>query len=50
MFGLPVKLSNTPGNPCEKAPQPGEHNAFVYARLAGLTPQEIERLAASGAI
>ena len=50
MFGLPVKLSNTPGNPSEKAPQPGEHNAFVYSRLAGLTPQEVERLAACGAI
>ncbi|MEO3388035.1 CoA transferase [Mesorhizobium sp. CAU 1741] len=50
MFGLPVKLSDTPGNPCEKAPDPGEHNAFVYSRLAGLTPQEIERLTETGAI
>jgi len=50
MFGLPVKLSGTPGNPCEKAPRPGEHNAFVYSRLAGLTPQEVETLAAIGAI
>ncbi len=50
MFGLPVKLSNTPGNPCEKAPRPGEHNAFVYSRLAGLTSQEVERLAEIGAI
>lgn len=50
MFGLPVKLSNTPGNPCEKAPQPGEHNAFVYARLAGLSAREVERLTEIGAI
>ncbi|HMN84373.1 MAG TPA: CoA transferase [Bauldia sp.] len=50
MFGLPVKLSNTPGNPCEKAPRPGEHNAFVYARLAGLSAKEVERLAGIGAI
>ncbi|MGD9912634.1 MAG: CoA transferase, partial [Rhizobiaceae bacterium] len=50
MFGLPVKLSNTPGNACEKAPKPGEHNAFVYSRLAGLTPAEVEKLTSSGAI
>lgn len=50
MFGLPVKLSGTPGNPFGKAPQPGEHNAFVYARLAGLTPEEVARLAGIGVI
>lgn len=50
MFGLPVKLSRTPGNPCEKAPQPGEHNAFVYSRLAGLTPDEVRKLSERGAI
>lgn len=50
MFGLPVKLSSTPGNPCAKAPRPGEHNAFVYGRLAGLSAEEVERLAETGAI
>ncbi len=50
MFGLPVKLSNTPGNAREKAPQPGEHNAFVYSRLADLSAHEVERLAEIGAI
>jgi CoA:oxalate CoA-transferase len=50
MFGLPVKLSRTPGNTCEKAPQPGEHNSFVYSRLAGLTPDEVRKLSESGAI
>ena len=50
MFGLPVKLSKTPGNPREKAPQPGEHNSFVYSRLVGLTLDEITRLAEKGTI
>lgn len=50
MFGLPVKLSRTPGNPTGKAPQPGEHNAFVYSRLAGMTPDEVTGLAERGAI
>jgi len=50
MFGLPVKLSNTPGNPREKAPHPGEHNAFVYSRLASLSAGEIDDLAKAGVI
>jgi CoA:oxalate CoA-transferase len=50
MFGLPVKLSRTPGNPVGKAPQPGEHNHFVYSRLAGMTPDEVTGLAERGAI
>jgi CoA:oxalate CoA-transferase len=50
MFGLPIKLSATPGNACTKAPDPGEHNAFVYSRLAGLTPEELAKLAGEGAI
>lgn len=50
MFGLPVKLSNTPGNPCEKAPHPGEHNAFVYSRLANLSAGEIDDLTKAGVI
>lgn len=50
MFGLPIKLSGTPGNACAKAPDPGEHNAFVFSRLAGLTPEEVAKLAAEGTI
>lgn len=50
MFGLPIKLSGTPGNATAKAPNPGEHNAFVYSRLAGLTPKELEKLGAAGVI
>lgn len=50
MFGLPIKLSGTPGNACAKAPNPGEHNTFVYSRLVGLTPEEVGKLAEDGVI
>ncbi len=50
MFGLPIKLSGTPGNACAKAPNPGEHNTFVYSRLVGLTPEEVGKLAEGGVI
>jgi CoA:oxalate CoA-transferase len=50
MFGLPIKLSKTPGNACAKAPSPGEHNTFVYSRLVGLTAEEVKNLAQEGAI
>jgi CoA:oxalate CoA-transferase len=50
MFGLPIKLSATDQSTFDKAPAPGEHNADVLARLAGVTPVELERLKASGAI
>ncbi|BCH23626.1 CaiB/BaiF CoA transferase family protein [Mesorhizobium sp. L-8-3] len=50
MFGLPIKLSGTPGNACAKAPGPGEHNTFVYSRLVGLTPEEVGKLAEDGVI
>ncbi len=50
MFGLPIKLSGTPGNACAKAPDPGEHNTFVYSRLAGLTPEEVGKLSDEGVI
>jgi CoA:oxalate CoA-transferase len=50
MFGLPVKLSRTPGNPRGKAPNPGEHNDFVYSRLAGMTSDDVTNMAKRGAI
>lgn len=50
MFGQPIKLSHAPGMTFEKAPAPGEHNALVLSRLAGVTPAEFEQLKASGAI
>jgi CoA:oxalate CoA-transferase len=49
MFGLPIKLSGAQPT-FEKAPSPGEHNAQVLARLADVTPDELERLKTSGAV
>ncbi len=50
MFGTPIKLSNIPAQDYAGAPQPGEHNALVFSRLAGLSEAELERLRRSGVI
>lgn len=50
MFGQPIKLSGAEQISFEKAPLPGEHNADVLARLAEVSPEELARLKASGAI
>ena len=50
LLGVPVKLSRTPGDPA-RAPGPalGEHTDAVLAGL-GYTPEDVERLKASGAV
>jgi CoA:oxalate CoA-transferase len=50
MFGLPIKLSGSSEITRDKAPAPGEHNALVYSRLAGITAAELEIMLAKGAI
>jgi CoA:oxalate CoA-transferase len=50
MFGLPIKLSAQEQAPAEKAPAPGEHNAMVFERLAGIGAEELEKLKSAGAI
>ena len=50
MFGLPIKLSAQQAAPIEKAPAPGEHNALVFGKLAGIAGDEIDRLKTAGAI
>ena len=50
MFGLPIKLSNQPETANEKAPAPGEHNALVFEKLAGIAASELDRLRNAGAI
>ncbi|KYH03441.1 CoA transferase [Bradyrhizobium sp. DOA1] len=50
MFGQPIKLSGGEPTSFDKAPLPGEHNAEILARLADVTPDELVRLKASGAI
>lgn len=50
MFGQPIKLSGRTEGPNDKAPAPGEHNRLVFATLAGIDADELERLKAEGAI
>ncbi|GHD21705.1 CaiB/BaiF CoA transferase family protein [Tianweitania populi] len=50
MFGMPIKLSEAKSRDHVKAPTPGEHNAEIYARLAGLSAEEIAGLAERGVI
>lgn len=50
MFGLPIKLSGREEEPNDKAPAPGEHNDLVFAKLAGITSEEVARLKKAGAI
>ncbi|EUB99393.1 Formyl-CoA transferase [Rhizobium sp. CF080] len=50
MFGMPIKLSGHEEAPNEKAPGPGEHNALVFEKLAGIGANELERLKTAGAI
>ena len=49
MPGAPYKLSRTPWRIGRAAPRLGQHNDEVY-RGVGLTPGELERLAAAGVI
>ena len=50
MFGLPVKLSGTPGDPTGSAPSVGEHSVDVLQAFAGLSEQEIKELKQKGVI
>lgn len=50
MFGMPIKLSQSASPVHAKAPDPGEHNADVYVRLAGLTAEDVACLAERGVI
>lgn len=50
MFGMPIKLSGREEAPNESAPAPGEHNALVFEKLAGIGSGELGKLKAAGAI
>ena len=43
-------LSDTPANPARPAPQYGEHNEQILRTVLGLSDEEIQALAASGAL
>jgi crotonobetainyl-CoA:carnitine CoA-transferase CaiB-like acyl-CoA transferase len=44
------RLAGTPGRIDHAGPRKGEHNLEVYGRLLGLTPADLDALAAQGAI
>ena len=41
--GVPIKLSETPGNVDAPAPSLGEHTAQVLTDLLKMSPDEVER-------
>jgi crotonobetainyl-CoA:carnitine CoA-transferase CaiB-like acyl-CoA transferase len=43
-LGAPFKLPESPGGPRTAAPLLGEHNAEVYAELAGTSSKDLDRL------
>ena len=48
--GIPVKLSETPGQIETPAPGLGEHNETVYGKLLGLSSRELESIKNAGII
>jgi benzylsuccinate CoA-transferase BbsF subunit len=50
IYGLPWKLSASPGAIARPAPNIGQHNGYVFRELLGMTPGEIEALGAEGAL
>ncbi len=44
IYGIPYKLSKTPGQVKRRAPLMGEHNDYVFRELLGLTEAEVKRL------
>jgi len=50
IFGLPVKLSETPGDPKGMAPLVGEHNELVFGELMGFTKDKLAELKAKDVI
>jgi benzylsuccinate CoA-transferase BbsF subunit len=43
-YGIPLKLSETPGRIRSSGPTLGEHNDYVFKDLLGLSQQEVDRL------
>ncbi len=50
IVGIPIKLSETPGEIKASAPAIGEHNEEVYCDLLGLSLQELRRFKQEGVI
>lgn len=50
IYGVPWKLSRTPGSIRRPAPFVGQDNAYVFSETLGLSQAEIQRLAEAGVI
>lgn len=50
IFGLPIKLSETPGDPRGRAPLVGEHNEKIFFEMLGITKDELAKLQADGIV
>ncbi|HUF38386.1 MAG TPA: CoA transferase [Anaerolineales bacterium] len=50
LTGIPIKLSETPGEIHSPPPLLGQHTAEVLVQWLGLGPEEIKRLATSGVV
>jgi len=48
--GIPIKLSDTPGEVRKPPPAAGEDNDEVYRRVLGLSTEDIEKMRAGGVI
>jgi benzylsuccinate CoA-transferase BbsF subunit len=44
LYGIPWRLSETPGEIYRPAPSLGEHNGYVFGELLGLNEKDMERL------
>jgi crotonobetainyl-CoA:carnitine CoA-transferase CaiB-like acyl-CoA transferase len=49
-FGLPIRLSDTPGRIARHAPLLGQDNTYVFSELLGLSSDEVEVLTAEGVL
>jgi crotonobetainyl-CoA:carnitine CoA-transferase CaiB-like acyl-CoA transferase len=50
LVGVPVILSETPGNPCGRAPELGENTEMILTELLGYSWEDVARLHESGVI
>src|SRR5262249_41588822 len=50
IYGLPFKLSRTPGAVRRAAPLLGQDNAYIYGEVLGIPPEEVDRLIGAGVI
>ena len=48
--GIPIKLSDTPGEIRFSAPELGQHNEEVYGELCDLSSKDLEQLKDEGVI